>query len=247
MLQIAMNDNFESWRGKVRMLLSDRVHPEEVIWTPKDQGTLFEDACSNETCLEQIRVPSQFLKFAKVVACFDDFAKWKLLYRLLFRLKFEERDLLEIASDSDTLSARLMEKAVRRDIHKFHAFVRFRRIECEGEDVFGAWHEPQHFTVEMAAPFFARRFGSMKFSIFTPKGCAHWDTRSLRFSQAADRNAAPSSDEMEEFWLLYYKSIFNPFRLKIKAMKKEFPKRHWRTLPEAILIPELIRQAKEID
>jgi hypothetical protein len=30
-------------------------------------------------------------------------------------------------------------------------------------------------------------------------------------------------------------------------MKKELPLRHWRTLPEAVLIPELIRRAKELE
>ncbi len=84
----------------------------------------------------------------------------------------------------------------------------------------------------------------MKFSIFTPKGCAHWDKERLTFSPAVEKSSAPAPDEMEDFWLLYYRSIFNPFRLKINALKKEFPKRHWPTLPEAVLIPELIREAR---
>jgi DNA polymerase len=138
-----------------------------------------------------------------------------------------------------------MAKAVRRDIHKFHAFVRFRRSEFDDKEIFIAWHEPRHFTVELAAPFFARRFGAMYFSILTPKGCAHWDLDRLTFSPAVDRSFAPAQDEAEDFWLLYYRSIFNPFRLKTNAMKRELPVRHWPTLPEAVLIPELIRDAIE--
>ena len=83
----------------------------------------------------------------------------------------------------------------------------------------------------------------MRFSILTPKGCAHWDKEILTFSAPARRSTAPSEDRTEEFWLTYYRSIFNPFRLKVNAMKKELPVRHWPTLPEAVLIPELIRQA----
>ncbi len=30
-------------------------------------------------------------------------------------------------------------------------------------------------------------------------------------------------------------------------MKVEFPVRHWKTLPEAVLIPELIRKAKDLE
>ena len=78
----------------------------------------------------------------------------------------------------------------------------------------------------------------------SPKGCAHWDKQLLTFSPPADRSSAPAGDLTEEFWLTYYRSIFNPFRLKVNAMKKELPVRHWATLPEAPLIPELIREAR---
>jgi uracil-DNA glycosylase len=129
-------------------------------------------------------------------------------------------------------------------VHKFHAFVRFRKLEGVDEEVYVAWHGPTHWCVERATPFFARRFGTMRFSILTPKGCAHWDLEKLTFSPPVDRSLAPAADEMEDFWLLYYRSIFNPFRLKVNAMKREFPAKHWPTLPEAVLIPELIREAR---
>lgn len=246
MIQVAVEDNFESWRAVARSLVNQTVRPEDVIWTPQSQEKLFKLELPVPDPRQEISVPPDFIKLAQAAACFDAAEKWALLYRLLFRIVHENRNLLRIESDIDVRKAKLMEKAVSRDVHKFHAFVRFRRIECDGEEIFGAWHEPQHFTVERATPFFARRFGTMKFSIFTPKGCAHWDKKRLTFSPAADKSIAPAVDEMEDFWLLYYKSIFNPFRLKINAMTKEFPKRHWPTLPEAILIPDLIRQAKEL-
>jgi DNA polymerase len=41
----------------------------------------------------------------------------------------------------------------------------------------------------------------------------------------------------------YYASVFNPARVKVRAMKKELPVRHWRTLPEAELIEALLREA----
>ena len=69
----------------------------------------------------------------------------------------------------------------------------------------------------------------------------HREAAAADSATAATRDLAPTGDETEEFWLLYYRSIFNPFRLKVNAMKKELPVRHWRTLPEAALIPELIR------
>lgn len=245
MIHVSVENNFESWREAARKLLLSGVRPNHVVWADDTQSGLFEQAFETNKRQTEVSVPTEFLKIARAVACFDNAEKWPLLYRILFRLTHVSRDLLEIESDQDVRAARLMEKAVNRDVHKFHAFVRFRQVACEGDEVFAAWYEPQHFTVERATPFFKRRFGSMKFSILTPKGCAHWDSNKLTFSSAVSKEFAPSSDETEEFWLLYYRSIFNPFRLKIKTMKKEFPVRHWRTLPEAVLIPELIRKAVE--
>lgn len=243
MINASIQNNFESWRGAARRFLSGGIPPDQICWSNEDQGSLFEAAPSNASQKDP-SVPAEFIKLAAAVSCFDDPGKWALLYRLLFRLKTETRHLLQIESDVDVRAARVMEKAVNRDVHKFHAFVRFRKVEIENDELFVAWHEPEHFTVETATPFFARRFGTMKFSILTPKGSAHWDRSKLSFSPAATREMAPTDDETEEFWKLYYRSIFNPFRLNIKAMKKELPVRHWPTLPEAPLIAELVREAQ---
>jgi hypothetical protein len=53
-----------------------------------------------------------------------------------------------------------------------------------------------------------------------------------------------AQDAQEEMWRTYYASIFNPARLNPAMMKQEMPKRYWRNLPEAALIPELIEKAQ---
>jgi len=184
------------------------VLPDEAVWTSGIQNGLFAETFENRVLHKEAVVPAEFIKIASAAACFDDPEKWPLLYRILFRLTHSDRNLLEIESDRDVRTARIMEKAVNRDVHKFHAFLRFRRIDCD-EEVFAAWHEPQHYIVERASPFFKRRFGTMKFSVLTPKGCAHWDKKKLIYTEAVFKESAPSADETEEFWLLYYRSIFN--------------------------------------
>lgn len=246
MIQVSIENDFAAWRKTARYLLRRGVEPSEILWTSETQNILFAEDFATENNQPFCKVPADFLSLAEAVACFDDAGKWSLLYRLLFRLVHENRNLLDIESDCDVREAKLMEKAIARDVHKFHAFVRFRKIELEEQEFFVAWHAPAHYTVERATPFFARRFGAMRFSILTPKGCAHWNLKDLTFSPAVSSESAPKTDETEEFWLAYYRSIFNPFRLKIKAMKAELPIRHWRTLPEAKLIPELIRDAKNL-
>ncbi len=242
MISVSVANGWEDWRRSARRLIGAKAPPGDIVWACDNRPSLFNEDDLG-TPATDLRVPADFLKLAEAVACFDDPGRWALLYRLLYRIVFEDRGLLEIASDDDVAAATRMQKAVNRDVHKFHAFVRFRCAVVDGQELFLAWHEPHHYTVERASPFFMRRFGSMKFSILTPKGCAHWDLHDLTFSPPADPSDLPDDDRTEEFWLEYYRSIFNPFRLKVRAMKSELPMRHWRTLPEAVLIPGLIADA----
>ena len=66
----------------------------------------------------------------------------------------------------------------------------------------------------------------------------------MTFGRGASRRDCPDGDALEEYWRVYYSSIFNPARLKVKAMKAEMPTRYWRNLPESRLIPELTRSAE---
>ena len=137
-----------------------------------------------------------------------------------------------------------MAKAVRRDEHKMHAFVRFREIGRERDAHYVAWFEPEHHIVELAAPFFVRRFADMPWSILTPELCAHWDGQAVAFTPGVAKSTRRPSDRLEETWRRYYASIFNPARLKVKAMQTEMPKKYWRNLPEASLIKPLIADAE---
>jgi DNA polymerase len=152
--------------------------------------------------------------------------------------------LLDIASDPDVAEIAAMAKAVRRDEHKMHAFVRFREVGRETKSHFVAWFEPEHHIVELAAPFFAKRFADMPWSILTPDLSAHWDGHAISITPGVARSEAPTEDRLEEIWRSYYASIFNPARLKVKAMQKEMPKKYWRNLPEASLIKPLIANAE---
>jgi DNA polymerase len=155
-------------------------------------------------------------------------------------------DLLEVATDPDISCVAAMAKAVRRDEHKMHAFVRFREIGRERDARYVAWFEPEHHIVELAAPFFARRFADMPWSILTPDLCAHWDGVAILFSPGVNKAEAPTSDRLEETWRRYYAAIFNPARLKVKAMSAEMPRKYWRNLPEASMIKPLIAGAARV-
>jgi len=137
-----------------------------------------------------------------------------------------------------------MARQVRRDIHKMRAFVRFRVVaQDDGAEWYVAWFEPEHHIVEANAPFFRDRFASMHWSILTPDRCAHWDGKEMTFTGGVPKSAAPSEDKIEALWREYYANIFNPARVKTDAMKAEMPVKYWKNLPEAPLIPALVREA----
>jgi DNA polymerase len=151
---------------------------------------------------------------------------------------------LDAAADPDVALVAAMAKDVRRDEHKMHAFVRFREVGRGRQSHFVAWFEPEHHIVELAAPFFARRFADMPWSILTPDVCAHWNGHAVSITPGVSKAEAPTQDRLEETWRRYYASIFNPARLKVKAMQTEMPKKYWRNLPEASLIKPLIAGAE---
>ena len=85
----------------------------------------------------------------------------------------------------------------------------------------------------------------MRWAILTPERSVRWDGERLWLGPGARRDQAPPADAGEKLWLTYYRSIFNPARLKLGAMQKEMPKRYWKNLPEAPLIEPLAAAAGE--
>lgn len=251
MYTISTPPDFSSWRERARTLLEDGVPPSEVVWADADagQGELFSEApvpTARVREVDPVAVPKSFLSLAGAVACHSSPQRWALLYRILWRIaKGGERNLLVVATDSDVRRASEFAKEVHRDVHKMRAFVRFRKVgETEaGREQFVSWFEPTHHIVRRNAPFFRKRFTGMDWSILTPEECVHWDGKEIHFTQGVTRDQAPDGDELEDLWRSYYKSIFNPSRLKLKAMQSEMPVKYWKNLPEAPLIQELSREA----
>jgi DNA polymerase len=242
-MQAVAVSGLADWRESARSLLAQEIRPDEVVFHDAGQDSLF----SPPPALQRTptKVPKEFLELAADVACHRHPQRWPLLYRVLYRVTHGERHLLHIDVDPDVRELFLMQKAVKRDIHKMHAFVRFRKVENVEPEEFVAWHRPDHDIVERVGPWFARRFGAMRWTILTPHRGVQWDTHELRYGPGVPQREAPASDDLEELWRAYYASIFNPARLMVKAMKTEMPVRHWATLPETRLIPGLIAAARE--
>ncbi|BDI60996.1 UdgX family uracil-DNA binding protein [Qipengyuania nanhaisediminis] len=247
-------DDFGFWRERARSLIQCDVPPDRISWVePGGTGDLFaQDGPSRgakrlpvpEPDARPVRVSKRFMNLARNAALHSDPERFGLLYRILWRMQANPR-FLEDKADPDVRRLEELDKSVRRDSHKMHAFVRFREVAGEdGAAHYVAWFEPDHHIVRANAGFFMRRFASMNWSILTPRGCIHWDGETMRESGPARRSDAPSGDPIEDLWKSYYASIFNPARLKVGAMLSEMPRKYWKNMPEAELIPDLIAGAQ---
>lgn len=251
--QVVIEPGFDAWRAAARNLLAANVRPEDVSIADRsasEAGSLF--GASHDVLhppvpaqsLRPLTVPAIFVSRARTVACHRSPDRWNLLYRVLYRLQ-AQRTLLSIDVDPDVAEFRRLEHQVKRDLHKMHAFVRFRRIVDEQGEHYIAWHEPDHLILHLAAPFFAERFAVMRWSILTPDGSVHWDptTKQLTFGPGVSRHQAPQDDDYEALWRTYYGSIFNPARTNLNAMRNEMPVRYWKNLPELQTLPGLLAEA----
>lgn len=239
------------WRDAARGFLAAGILPNIIEWRTMDDADGLFGFDDNrlpppDPAHVPLSVPASFVKLAGAVVCHSDPTRFALLYRMLFRI-LHGRHLMQVATDPDVVAAQRMAKSVGRDYHKMTAFVRFKELPLAegavGRRRFISWFEPDHFIIARVTPFFQRRFTDMDWLILTPKGSASWDGETLRTTD--DPAEKPDlRDETDELWRTYYSSIFNPARLKVKMMTKEMPKKYWKNLPEAELIPSLIANAE---
>ncbi len=248
--RVRIAPDFQAWREQARTLLRDGIAPEQVELVDEESDTAlaFDFAPQPEVnprlSVLQPAVSKAFLDLAEIVACHNDPERWQLLYRVLWRLQ-SDRALMRHELDPDIARMRRMDSQVRRDLHKMHAFLRFRMVQDAGSEHYIAWYRPDHRILALAVPFFVERFAVMRWTILTAYASASWDPESKRvaWGPGVPRSQAPEADELESMWRSYYGSIFNPARLNTRAMRSEMPVRYWAELPELHILPQLLNDA----
>jgi DNA polymerase len=237
--------DFPGWRSAARGLLGADVAPEAVEWrVAGDSPGLFGgEAPPPAPAASAFHVPRAFVELAEVAIRHADAERFALLYRTLWRLTHGEAALMQVATDPDIVRLSAMAKAVKRDAHKMHAFLRFRQVETEAGTRHVAWFEPDHHIEEAEAGFFVRRFAGLRWTIVTPRRTVSWDGNALDIGPGGRRADVPPDDAVEPLWRAYYAAIFNPARLKPGAMRAEMPRKYWRNMPETAEIPRLMAEA----
>lgn len=241
-VELPQRGAYSAWRDAARRAISHSILPENIDWT--GGGGLFPgvplppDVGSN-----RINVPYGFLKLAESVVWHSAPERFDFIYKGLWAIARREGDPLSPA-DPIGHKLHLMAKSVRRDIHKMHAFVRFKELESEGDRrKFVAWFEPEHFTLEPGSGFFAKRFADMDWVIATPYLTARYTGDKVEFSDGMAKPDLPD-DASEALWGTYFANIFNPARVKLDAMRAEMPKKYWHNMPETRLIPSMLADAE---
>ncbi|AOX18997.1 UdgX family uracil-DNA binding protein [Kozakia baliensis] len=247
--------DFDTWREHARRLALAQISPAQIEWSRTDDTPSLFDAEPPSALpapgpSAKLVVRPQCLRLLQSILRHNDPQCFALAYRILWRTQSEPAlDLIH--TDPDIAAALRMDHQIRRDAHKMKAFVRFREqpaaetpSEASVRRRFISWFEPEHYILPLVAPFFAGRFTDMDWLILTPKGSIAWNGQECLVT--AKPCAKPTlNDGIDQLWHTYYRSIFNPARIKTKAMRSEMPRKYWKNLPETQLIPAMLAEAEQ--
>jgi probable DNA metabolism protein len=203
--------DFAHWRSMARWLWAQQIAPQEVVWLTEDGQRHSPDLFAPPVQVTQLAhlppapersltVPRRWMDLAEkaLLNCAPE--RFGVLYRLLWRMQHEP-GLRNDPLDADQVQMQHWVKAVRREVHKMHAFVRFRPVALADDPIDGsgplyvAWFEPTHHIVQAAAPFFVQRFANMRWAILTPQCSLRW------WPQAPDASALSHQGVDPEFAL----------------------------------------------
>jgi DNA polymerase len=245
--------NFAEWREAARELLAQGAAPEAVSWA-QPAGDLFSSAPAPGAPPHNAPVPPtepkpaphlprSLMDMLATAACCREADRWAFLYRVVWRWQHGEHEV-QSAADADGARLHAMVKAVHREEHDMHAYIRFRERPAEaGPPRFVAWFEPRHDVLPQVAQHFVSRMGKVSWMIATPDASVLWDGATLHNCGPLMQSAADLVDTGEALWLTYYRSIFNPARVNAPLLYSHIPARFWRGLPEGALVPQLVSQA----
>jgi len=244
-VRIAVDADEAEFRAVARQSIVHDLAPEQVAFIAPDEPTLFPPPPDGPGATTAFSVPQQLGINARDAICHRAADRFALLYDVLWRIRHGARALADNAADPAVARLNDYARAVRRDIHKMHAFLRFRPRPVDGRMLYVAWFEPQHFILQRAVPFFVDRFAQMDWLIATPLGTAAWSGGELRFGPPAAKPESESDSVLDDVWLTYYRTTFNPARVRLKAMVNEMPRHYWANMPETAQIPAMVAGAED--
>lgn len=207
------------FRTEALQLLAQQVPPGDVQWELLPEVDPYCDpsprAVTRPRNLPRAAtaiVPTSFMRVCELVVLHRDPERFSLLYRLLWRL-VHEPDLRGNPLDGDMVRAQQMAHAVRREVHKMKADLRFRvLLRPDGSELHLACHAPLHHVVEVVAPWLAKRMTARSWAVFTPDRSVRCTDGRLLLGPAVPAGALPAADASDGAWLHLLEEVFGPHR-----------------------------------
>ncbi|MCL2765212.1 MAG: TIGR03915 family putative DNA repair protein [Treponema sp.] len=143
------------------------------------------------------------------------------------------QNIINDRTDADTRIVLDAAAKVHREVHRMMGLLRFLPNE-NGE--FIARCAPDHLILPSLSGYFTSRFGETPWSIIDEKRslCLRrkCGEKAKTVFLASEEYAVNSSDEWENLWKHYHKTINNEDRNNPGLQKQFMPKRYWKYLPE---------------
>ena len=127
-VELCQGADLVGFRRAVRSLAAQQIAPERVTFAAGTEQDLLSDGSLGDASdnAPPLLLPRAIGALVESVVCHCEPQRYALLYGLIWRVLHGERSLLEVPSDPLVHRLEAMRKAVGRDIHKMHAFLRFR-------------------------------------------------------------------------------------------------------------------------
>jgi uracil-DNA glycosylase len=166
MKRIPLEPNFNAWREAAREALRLGYRPEDIDLQDSTLPTNLDLALESTESptgapITTPHTSKAFLESAHFAAVHRDPHRWNLLYRILYRLQ-TNRNFLKLSVDPDIAELDRLTSQVQRDLHKMHAFVRFRMVLEPGDpnarpivvdESLPTEPDPHHLVLTTATPF----------------------------------------------------------------------------------------------
>jgi probable DNA metabolism protein len=208
---LASPTDIAGFRMEAQQLLAHQVPPEDVVWKMPSAA---EDRTFSVSSIDPLArafpraasaiVPASFVRLCEFVVQHRDADRYELLYRLLWRLVHEPH-LRHDNTDADMARAQHMAHAVRRDIHKLKSHARFRELRDGKGVVHIAYCEPAHHIIDVAAPFFARRFAGQRWALLSHERSVGSGGKGLRLGGGLATNLTMAMPD--EQWIAAWQSV----------------------------------------
>lgn len=207
----AAEDPYEEWRHAARFHLAQGTAPEVFEWRSSwDGGDFFGRALEplatqaypiSVALAAPLHLSEKFEEGARLVALHRSAHRWKVLYRVAWRLIHGESRLLEDHLDADVHELEEMKRAVVVDRKRAPAAIRWHPVPLHHHAIhlLGAF-EPHHHVARLVAADTVRRHSSETFSLVTPEISAHWDRSRLFFTRGCENPGVLQDAAALEAW-----------------------------------------------